>query len=158
MIRHVDSNKKKFFGVTSTYILHTAVTSAAFLGLVIFVTSHMSQVGHFSPEVGFADASHSGLAIVPASCPSAPILTDDSYGIRVPNGTAGETIGIRAPVAGNAAPGSDEEYCVTNYTGSDVYVPAKTQGEIDSFVNSIPTAPVGSFSPALYWVLPSAYH
>ncbi|MDB5187598.1 MAG: hypothetical protein JWO50_118 [Candidatus Kaiserbacteria bacterium] len=162
--------KKVMHSASFGKLLHAVVTGGSLLGILMFAISHTSYVGQSSPEVGFADASQSGLAIVPASCPSAPNPTSDSYGLRVVNGTDGASVGLEGPptpiyvfgVYYTSIPFAYTElYCVTNNTGSDVYIPAKTSAELTSFLTTIPTTSDGTFpgaTPLLYWRTQESYH
>jgi hypothetical protein len=96
-----------------------------------------------SSEARFTDASAHGLMIVPASCPSNPDyagqcsctggsapLSEDAQGFKVRSGTADIEMNKNAV-----------DYCVTNGSGNNFFIPAKTSAETTSFINSISRFP-----------------
>ncbi len=101
------------------------ITCVLLLGLI---STQPTQVAFHSSEVNFTDTSRGGFAIVPASCPSAPPpTTGDGGGYVIPNGT------YRAEVSRHGY-----TYCVTNYTGNTVFVPANTASELSTFFSVAP--------------------
>lgn len=128
-----------------------AVPHVQLIGLVLMVlalvvafyaTQRPSIDG--SVEVSFTDPSASGLAIVPASCPSgAPAVSGDGNGYVVPSGTNGAYI---------APQGSD--FCLTNSGGPTYFIPFHTQTEIVHAYNAI----TGGLVPNVTVTAPGSYH
>ena len=94
-----------------------------------------------SAEVQFYDPSTHGLKIMPASCASNPswyhgalTAAGDGYGLISVNGTT--------EYGAWAAAGM--YICVTNSSGSNVFVPAKTSAELNAF-KATPAAGVSAW-------------
>lgn len=68
---------KKFFNKVHEYRTDLSVLALAAVVLFFVATFSPTSKGFMSTEVKFSDASHHGLSIVPASCPSYPHLVGD---------------------------------------------------------------------------------
>jgi hypothetical protein len=107
-----------------------------------FGTNFHNQELSTAVEAKFADASESGLAIVPASCPSDPhaaetaSCTCETYHIVTNSGLgwviAGDGVSKMITRTGGTA------MCVTNYSGKALFVPALTLAEYNSFLSGAP--------------------
>ncbi len=92
------------------------------------VSTQQTQAVFYSSEVEFTDTSRGGFAIVPASCSSAPPPSSgDGGGYTVPNGTRRAEISRHGYI-----------YCVTNYTGNTIFIPANTASELSTFFSVAP--------------------
>lgn len=96
---------------------------------------------HSSVEVAFSDPSKSGLRIVPASCPSAPLATTpDGGGYVLPPYRVGAQIQIHG-----------YNFCISNSSGNTYFIPTRTAGEFSTFVANMGGA------PGVYQRAPSSY-
>lgn len=149
-------------------------------GLVLGAVFLLSEREAFtSSEVAFADGSTSGLAIVPASCPSNPHVTGEGFGWTTTGSascscTSGTTLltqtadGKGYTLAASTAMRRISRYnaffCVENESTADSYfIPANSQTELDTFRTVSPT-PTGvnvwgytPYSQATYYSQPAYY-
>ena len=100
------------------------------VGMLSFVL-HESN-GSASPEVKFTDASKSGLAIVPASGASFPYCY---YSL----GTSGDGGGFNllANISNYYVSAAGLTFCVSNSSGNEYFIPARTTAELQSFINAV---------------------
>ena len=127
--------KKEIVPKQMVYLLFVC---SVLLGLSLYMPQPR-MAPFVSAEVHFYDPSSQGLKIMPASCASNP-----SWAHAGLNGLIVESDGI-----GFKSPANTTEYnrystpaamwiCVTNTTGSAVFVPAKTAAELNAFKSNPP--------------------
>jgi hypothetical protein len=141
------SKKRTGVSIAEGIFVVVVIGSAYFFG-----TNFNHQAASTMVEAKFADSSHSGLSIVPASCPSDPHDTETAS-CTCPRYHTVTNSGLGWVITGDGQLNmitrtGGAAVCISNSTGKALFVPALTLGEYNSFIASIPSI------PGLYQIAP----
>ena len=144
MSRTAGKGKKVPMNMKSAY----RATYAVIFLLLAVAALHSGIVPTRSIEVAFTDIAPNGLAIVPASCPSAaPIAPGATIGGKSLAYTGYE---VTTNSTGEGVYNSGFGYCVVNPKSSTYFVPANTTAELNAFFNSFTSVTTNIYSVTTY--------